>query len=161
MMKKCIVVTASKHRFYWILLSFFSRNFTLMWCEKCTEVFVLFTLTIEMLKRTGCDYFNFNIQMCVPLFRFWLIREPVFAAGWGQCERENISVLCLLRWPFAKRMLAQDSEKDCSESSFYLQISLLVPLGVRSQGVTLQHKNQYSLATQDQDSSKILDWTTC
>ena len=127
----------------------------------------LFTLTIEMLKSTGWDYFNFNIQMGVPkvqfdsLFRFWLIREPVFAAGWGQCERENISVLCLLRWPFAKRMLAQDSEKDCSESSFYLQISLLVPLWVRSQGVTLQHKNQYSLATQDQDSSKILDWTTC
>ena len=26
----------------------------------------MFSITIEILKRTGCDYFNFNIQIGVP-----------------------------------------------------------------------------------------------
>ena len=91
-----------------------------MWFEKYTKVVFLFTKQIEKLKSTGWYHFNFNIQMDVPHVQLivysdvGLLESHILQQNGANMKKKKSSFFGSWKekWPFAKGLLAKDSEKE-------------------------------------------------
>ena len=58
-----------------------------------------------MLKSTGCDYFQFNIQMGVPEVQLVGLLENHFLQQEGPICKKEIKIICFLKRKLAKGIL--------------------------------------------------------